>query len=159
MGDLQNVDSRYTDADAIGRDKRERLSMGNVKSVVKTVYDGFKAGDMDKVTSVMSPDIIWNEAQGNPYADRNPYNGPEEILTGLFARLGTEWEEFSAVPAEYVAEGERVIVFGRYGGKHLASGRSQDVPFVHSWTVEDGKITAFQQYTDTAQLVSIMGES
>lgn len=131
--------------------------MSSAKTAVQAVYDGFSTGDMEKVTSVMAADIVWNEAQGNPYADLNPYRGPEGILTGLFARLGGEWDGFSATPNEFVVEGGRVIVFGRYGGTHIASGRTQDVPFVHSWTVIDGKIKSFQQYTDTAQLVSIMG--
>ncbi|WDI32174.1 nuclear transport factor 2 family protein [Hyphococcus flavus] len=130
----------------------------NAKALVEAVYAGFAAGDMDRVTGAMAADIVWNEAEGNPYADNNPYVGPETVLTGLLARLGGEWDGFAAVPQEYVSEGGRVIVFGRYGGTYKASGKSMDAPFVHSWTVVDGKITAFQQYTDTAEHAAVMAQ-
>lgn len=126
------------------------------EAIIETVYAAFAAGDMDTVTGAMAPDIVWMEAEGNPYADLNPYKGPDAVLTGLFARLGGEWDGFSVVPEEFVADGGRVIVFGRYHGVYKASGKTLDAPFVHSFTIMDGKIIAFQQYTDTAGLVAVM---
>lgn len=123
---------------------------------VETVYAGFAAGDIALATSVMAADIDWREAQGNPYADKNPYIGPDAVVTGLFARLGGEWEGFTAAPEEFVTEGGRVVVFGQYGGTYRATGKSLDAPFVHSWTVADGKIVKFEQFTDTAAQVAAM---
>lgn len=128
------------------------------KAVVTTVYEAFAVGDIAQVTSAMAPDIDWREAQGNPYADNNPYIGPDAVVSGVFMRLGGEWDGFSAIPAEYVTNGDRVVVFGNYGGTYKATGKALDVPFVHSWTVKDGKIVAFQQYTDTAQMVAVMAQ-
>ncbi|PHR52605.1 MAG: DUF4440 domain-containing protein [Robiginitomaculum sp.] len=128
----------------------------NTKVPVQAIYAGFAAGDMAMVTSVMSPDIVWNEAEGNPYADKNPYEGPDAILSGLFARLGGEWINFTATPNEYVIEGNRVIVFGRYTANYRATGQALDAPFVHSWTLQDGKVVSFQQYTDTAEYAAVM---
>ncbi|MEZ5928987.1 MAG: nuclear transport factor 2 family protein [Parvularculaceae bacterium] len=75
------------------------------KLAVQAVYDGFASGDMEKVAGAMSPDIVWNEAESAPYADNNPYVGPDAIFSGLFARLGGEWDHFEAIPAQMVAEG------------------------------------------------------
>jgi len=122
----------------------------SAQATVETVYSGFAAGDIEAVTSVMAPDIAWREAQGNPYADKNPYIGPEAVVTGLFARLGGEWDSFTATPVEYVSQGDRVVVFGHYSGTYIASGKTMNTPFVHSWTVKDGKIIRFDQFTDTA---------
>ena len=83
------------------------------RAVVDEIYAGFKAGDMDRVAGAMAADIVWNEAEGNPYADNNPYIGPETVMSGLFARLGGEWDHFAGIPMEFVTEGNRVIVFGR----------------------------------------------
>jgi len=132
--------------------------MSDNTQTVEKVYEGFAAGDMDKVMSVMADELVWKEAEGNPYADKNPYRGPDAVLVGLFARLGSEWDGFSATPTEYVTQNDRVVVFGRYGGTFLATGKPQDVPFVHDWTIRDGKIVGFQQYTNTAQIVSVMGQ-
>ncbi len=77
-------------------------------------------------------------------------------MSGLFTRLASEWDDFSTTPHEFVVEGERVIVFGRYKEVYKATGTALDIPFVHSWTVKGGKLVAFQQYTDTAALVAAM---
>lgn len=119
------------------------------KTAVETVYEGFAAGDIALATRTMSPDLVWNEAEGNPYSDLNPYQGPDAVVNGLFVRLATEWDTFTATPIEYVVEDDRVIVFGRYTGTYKATDTAMDVPFVHAYTVQDGQIMTFQQYTDT----------
>jgi ketosteroid isomerase-like protein len=120
-------------------------------ALVQAIYAAFKAGDVPGVVARMSPDIVWNEAENFPYADRNPYLGPEAILTGVFARLGTEWDGFAAIPDEFLDAGDTVIVLGRYHGTYKATGRAFDAQVVHVWRLEDGKAVAFQQYTDTLQ--------
>lgn len=128
------------------------------RAVVESVYTLFAAGDVEGFAALMAPAIVWSEAEGNPYADLNPYTGPEAVMTGLFARLLGDWNNFTAAPNEFVVQGDRVVVFGRYNQTWKASGETIDIPFVHSWTVENGKLVAFQQYTDTAALVATMAE-
>lgn len=130
------------------------MSQENVE-LVQGIYAAFGAGDVPGVVSRMSPDIVWNEAENFPYADRNPYLGPEAILTGVFARIGTEWEGFAAVPAEILDAGDTVVVLGRYHGTYRETGRVLDAQLVHVWRVEDGKAVAFQQYTDTLQTARV----
>jgi len=124
------------------------MSAENV-ALVRAIYDAFASGDVPGVLSRMSPDIVWNEAENFPYADNNPYVGPEAILSGVFARLGTEWDGFAALPEEYLDAGDTVVVLGRYRGRHKAGGGSLDAQLVHVWRIEDGKAARFQQYTDT----------
>lgn len=126
------------------------MSQDNV-ALIQGIYAAFGAGDVPGVVARMSPDIVWNEAENFPYADRNPYLGPEAILTGVFARLGTDWDGFAAVPAEYLDAGDAVVVLGRYHGTCKATGERLDAQLAHVWRVEDGKAVAFQQYTDTLQ--------
>jgi ketosteroid isomerase-like protein len=124
------------------------MSEQNV-ALVRGIYDAFAAGDVPGVLARMSPDIEWNEAENFPYADNNPYRGPEAILSGVFARLGTEWDGFAALPEEYLDAGDTVVVLGRYRGTHKASGGVLDAQLAHVWWIEDGKAARFQQYTDT----------
>jgi hypothetical protein len=136
-------------------------SANDARAAVDAVYAGFAAGDIamavsTMAVSTMAPEIEWNEAQGNPYSDQNPYIGPDAVVSGLFTRLGGEWEGFTATPEEFVSEGGRIVVFGRYKGIYRANGKSLDAPFAHSWTVTDGKIVRFQQYTDTAGQADVM---
>ena len=132
------------------------MTITEPRAVVESVYTLFAAGYVEGFAALMAPEIVWNEAEGNPYADLNPYNGPEAVLTGLFARLLSDWDNFTATPNELVVEGNRVVVFGRYGQTWKPTGQVLDIPFVHSWTVEDGQLVAFHQYTDTNALVAAM---
>jgi hypothetical protein len=65
-----------------------------VWKLVKRLYDAFAEGDVETVLACMSPEVVWNEAEGFPYADGNPYIGPEAVLHGVFARCIEEWDGF-----------------------------------------------------------------
>ena len=132
------------------------MSRQNV-DLIRGIYDAFGAGDVPGVLGRMSPDIEWNEAESFPYADGNPYRGPDAILGGVFARLGGEWEGFAAVPEEFLDAGDSVVVLGRYRGTCKATGEPVDAQMAHVWRVKDGKAAAFQQYTDTLQFARATG--
>jgi len=124
--------------------------------VIRGAYDAFAAGDVEAVVAAMAPDIVWNEAESFPYADGNPYVGPDAVVQGVFARLATEWNDFTVSPREILDAGDTVVALGRYTARHGASGRALDVPFAHVWRLEDGVIRRFQQYTDTAGTLAAM---
>lgn len=128
------------------------------ETVVRAMYAAFASGDVDAMMAGMSPDIVWNEAEGNPYSDLNPYVGPEAVFSGLFSRLLTEWEGWSAIPGQFIVEGDQVVVFGRYTATNVATGKAMDIPYVHHFTVQGGQVTEFQQYTDTETHVAAMTE-
>jgi ketosteroid isomerase-like protein len=67
------------------------MSQENVKTV-QSMYAAFASGDVPTVLGSMDPKIEWNEAENFPYADGNPYVGPDAIVEGVFARLVGEWE-------------------------------------------------------------------
>lgn len=132
------------------------MSEENV-ALVRGIYEAFAAGDVPAVLDRMSPGIVWNEAENFPYADGNPYRGTEAILGGVFARLGSEWEGFAALPEEFLDAGDTIVVLGRYRGTCRATGRTLDAQLAHVWRVEDGRAVRFQQYTDTLQAARVMG--
>ena len=132
------------------------MSQENV-DLIRAIYESFAAGDVPGVVARMSPDMVWNEAENFPYADGNPYRGPQAILGGVFARLGSEWDGFAAVPEEFLDAGDTVVVLGRYRGTCKATGQAMDAQLAHVWRVADGKATACQQYTDTLQAARVTG--
>ena len=100
---------------------------------------------------VFDPKIEWNEAENFLYADGNPYIGPQAILNGIFARVGAEWDQFSAAPEQILDAGDAVVSLGRYRGTYKETGAAVNAQFVHVFTFQGGKLVRFQQYTDTAQ--------
>lgn len=115
--------------------------------LIQSVYDAFARGDVPAVLGALSPDVEWTEAEGFPYG--GTYVGPGAVLEGVFMRLGTEWEGFSAVPDEFIDGGETVVALGKYGGTYKATGRSLRANFAHVWKVREGRAFRFVQYVDT----------
>jgi ketosteroid isomerase-like protein len=126
-------------------------------ALVEGIYSAFAAGDIGAVLAAMSPDMVWNEAENFPYADGNPYRGPDAILTGVFARIGAEWDGFQVVVEEILDAGDAIVALGRYRGTCKATGREMDAQLAHVWRVAGGKAVFFQQYTDTLQAARVTG--
>lgn len=129
--------------------------MGQNSKTVEAFYAAMGRGDIPSALGVLDPQIEWREADNFLYADKSPYVGIDAVLNGLFVRLGTEWEGFSAVPAEIVDGGETVVAFGHYGGMYKATGAKVNAQFVHVFYFKNGKVARFQQYTDTAQFQKV----
>ena len=133
------------------------MSQENVQ-IIRGIYEAFARGDVPAVLNAFDPHIEWREADNFPYADRNPYIGPQAIVAGVFMRLGTEWDGFSAVPADLLDAEESVVALGVYSGTYKATGKQVRAQFAHIWTLERGKVRKFQQYTDTQQFVEAVKE-
>jgi ketosteroid isomerase-like protein len=130
------------------------MSSSNLQ-FIKDLYAAFSRGDGPAALSLMDPNIVWNEAENFPYADHNPYIGSAAVAEGIFFRLATEWDNFQVMPAEFHDAGETVVVTGRYNGVFKATRTPIDSQFAHFWRLRDGKVTEFQQYTDTAQAARV----
>ena len=127
--------------------------------LVRGLYDDFGSGNIPGALARMSPDIVWNEANNFPYADGNPYIGPDAVLQGVFARIGADWDGFTVEIDEILDAGDTVVGLGRYRGKCKATGREQDTQIAHVFRVRDGKVVAFQQHADTLHIARVMGRA
>ena len=132
------------------------MSQENV-NVVKRLYQAFSKGDVEGVLGVMSADIVWNEADDFPYADRNPYHGPMAVAEGVFGRTASEWDGFGVEMDEILDAGDTVIALGRYVGTFKATGKPQLTQVAHVWWLKDGKISQFQQYANTLHVARVTG--
>lgn len=131
------------------------MSQQNV-DVIRGMYDAFAAGDVPSVVDAMDPQIEWREAEHFPYADGNPYRGPSAVVSGVFTRLGTEWDGWTLAIEELLDAGDTVVALGRYRATHNDTGTAIDAQFAHVWRLRNGKAAGFQQYTDTAQVAAAM---
>jgi ketosteroid isomerase-like protein len=123
--------------------------------IIQEHYAASARGDLDAMLAPLGPAAEWIEMAGFPYT--GTYRGVDEIRDGVFARIGSEWTDYQAVPEELVATGEHVIAFGTYSGTFTATGRSMRARFVHHWTVRDGRVVRFEQFTDTHLVRVAMG--
>ena len=126
--------------------------------MIAGLYQAFGDGDIPTVLGAMDPAVRWHEAEGNPYRPGGePLVGPDSVLNNLFVKLAEEWDGFAVHPETFHKSGDMVVVEGRYTGTYKATGKPLDAQVCHVWTIEDGKVTKFQQYTDTGQFQDVMG--
>lgn len=121
-------------------------------TIIDGLYKAFAVGDIPAVLGSLDSKIVWNEAEGNAYADGNPYIGPDAVLNGVFGRLGADHEYFNLKNIElHEMSNDKVLATLRYDAK-FKNGKSYDAQAAHLWTLKDGKVVAFQQYVDTKKL-------
>jgi len=124
------------------------------KEIVEIVYQPLAKDEAPVFLENFDENIEWTEAEGFPYG--GTYTGASAILENVFVKLATEWENFAAVPDEFLDAGDKVVVLGTYSGRYNATGKSMKVPFAHVWTLRDGKIVKFVQYTDTLKVSEVL---
>jgi ketosteroid isomerase-like protein len=117
------------------------------RQLIEDHYAASARGDLDGMVAPFAPGIVWTEMDGFPYA--GTYHGVAAVREQVFERLGKEWTNYQAVPEEIVDTGEHVIAFGTYSGTYTATGKAMRARFVHHWTVHEGQVVHFEQFTDT----------
>lgn len=127
--------------------------------LVQDTYAAFGRGDIDAVIAAMHPEIDWHEAEHSPWHAPGGHHGPTEVLTNVFARIARDFDSFEVRPTAFHDAGETVVVEGRYRARATTLADDLDAQLCHVWTVRDGKLAGFQQYTDTWQFAQVTSAS
>jgi hypothetical protein len=115
--------------------------------IIRSHYDASARGDIDGMLVEMHAQVRWTEAAGFPYA--GTYVGREAVAQGVFARIAQDWDGFGFHLEQLVGHDGAVVATGSYRGTCRRTGRALDVRTAHVWKVTDGRVTAFEQFTDT----------
>lgn len=134
--------------------------MADNASRMEELYAAFARGEVQTVLDAMDPQIEWNEAEHVTFWTGQPFVGPQAVLEGVFARIPeTFGDSFRIEPHRFVDCGSTVLVEARYRGIAQATGKELDAQVAHVWDFgADGKVTRFQQYTDTWAFADVTGD-
>lgn len=117
--------------------------------VVKDSYDKFGNGDVEGILANCAEDVAWDTPEIENASFGGKRQGRDQV--GDFsAQLDAAEETTKFEPTEFIAQGDRVVVLGKYGATVRETGRSYESDWVHVFTVKDGKITSFQEFFDNA---------
>lgn len=119
-------------------------------AVVQQAYGHFARGDVPALLSLCAPDVVW--VSGGSREDF-PTFGQREGLEGAasFFRDVAEYDDIKSFePREFVSGAGKVAVIGHYAITARKTGKPFVSDWVHVYTIGDGKITRFQEFTDTA---------
>jgi uncharacterized protein len=119
--------------------------------LVQQGYRDFQNGDIQSLLEMLSSDVEWVLAQVHGVPLGGTYHGVDEVRQ-FFSSLDDNQEPQQFEPREFVAQGDKVVVLGHYLWHVKSTGRQWESDFAHVFTVRDGKVTRYQEFTDTAAI-------
>jgi ketosteroid isomerase-like protein len=125
------------------------MSTQENKKLVMEGYQLFKSGDIRGLLDRYHDNAEWiaPEAEYLPFG--GSFHGKQEIGR-FFAELDASVQATRFEPRHFIAEGDKVVVTGDSSWVAKATGIAYDNPWVHVFTIHDGKVARFEGYYDTA---------
>ncbi|HEX8473781.1 MAG TPA: nuclear transport factor 2 family protein [Pyrinomonadaceae bacterium] len=117
--------------------------------IAQGIFDAFGRGDVPGLLSFIAEDVSWTI----PGPDNVPYYGERRGHHGVMdflVKIGSSVELYRFEPREFIAKDERVIVLGGEGGRVKPTRKHFDIEWAIVFTINDGKLSRFYCYEDTA---------
>jgi ketosteroid isomerase-like protein len=125
------------------------MSNANVL-LVKGLYAAFKRGDIATIANALTEDANWQvHGRQKDFPTIGRWTGPKGAQE-FFARVGEHLETTEFAPQEFHPAGHKVFVLGHYGWTVRKTGKAISADWCHVFTVKDGKVSEFHEFTDTA---------
>jgi ketosteroid isomerase-like protein len=129
----------------------EKVAELNNVRVVKATYDAFLQGDVEALLAAMDDDIDWHIVgpASIPFAGQR--RGKSEVRLALQKAYATVKNQQPEVH-DVIAQGDTITVIGHERGQCTANDNNYHSFWVHVFTINEGKISRFREYLDTAAL-------
>ncbi len=127
--------------------------MDNLETV-REMYARFAAGNTETIRGIFAENLRWNMMKGFPGGGR--YVGIEAVFEHVFGYFGAHWTDWKATSTRFIDSGDGVFVVGYYEGTYKATGKSVRAAFTSEYKVANGKITEYNQFTDTFLVAQAM---
>lgn len=109
--------------------------------LLRAAYDAYNRGEVASVADLAAEDI---EVHPPPTStDPEPFRGRDTLLKYLEPNL---FEFQRAEPAEFLEEGDRILVAVRVHARGRGSGVELHDEAFHVWTVEDERAVRFEVF-------------
>jgi ketosteroid isomerase-like protein len=118
--------------------------------IVKDFFAAMGRGDKPGLLALVAEDIEWI-IPGKNWPLAGTHRGHAELAVVL-QKASEEIETTYPTPAEFVAQGDRVLVVGVATGKIKATNKPFKDDWVFDITVRNGKVTKIREYIDTQAL-------
>lgn len=125
------------------------MSTQENKQLVMRGYEQFQNRDIQGLMENFADDIEWMGTESDYIPFSGTYRGKDQVAE-YFTKMDQAQEAQQFEPQEFIAEGDKVVVTGQSIWKVKATGKTYENPWVHIFTIKDGKTTHFQQYNNTA---------
>src|SRR6266852_3974488 len=119
--------------------------------LARALYAALAAGDRDQLDALLHPEFTGRTAEGMPFGIGGAHSGPAAMRRNAWGAIARHFEA-RAEPDRFLdlADG-RLLVTGHYRGHGKQGSAPLDAAFAHLITIDQGRIKALEQYTDTAR--------
>jgi ketosteroid isomerase-like protein len=121
----------------------------NITVIPQQAYEAFQRADIAAVLSTLADEVEWII----PTIDNVSFSGPRRgraQVAEFFSALAEQQEALRFEPKEFIAGEEKVVALGSYEWKVKATGKTWRSDFAHVFTIRDGKVVRFEEFTDSA---------
>ncbi len=125
------------------------MSTQENKQLVIEGYRLYQRGQISELLNNYHDDAEWT----GPELELVPFSGTFRGKVGIaqyFSELDASVHANSFEPTRFIPEGDNVVVTGLANWVAKPTGRTYDCPWVHVFTLRDGKVARFECYYDTA---------
>lgn len=119
------------------------------KQLVMQAYQMYLDKNIKGILSLLDDNVEWVGQDSDYIPFAGSFHGKDQVAQ-FFNKLEQSQDVVNFEPQNYIAEGDKVAVTGISNWTVKATGQTYDNPWVHIFTVRDGKIVRFQQYNHTA---------
>lgn len=128
-------------------------------NLVKDTYLAYRDRDMPALLNCLADDVKWF-AIGPPemIPTAGTRHGRRQVEQ-YFATLKDAEEVGSLEPREFITEGDKVVAIGDLQRQVKSTGSVIRSPWIHVFTLQDGKIAEFRAFYDTAAAIAALENS
>jgi 2-(1,2-epoxy-1,2-dihydrophenyl)acetyl-CoA isomerase len=130
--------------------------MGPNLDAARAYYEALKGRDAAALLEVLHPDAELRLTDGLPEGLGGSYKGSRAVL-GVLGRVAEVFDVAARPETLLDAEGDRVVVLGRYVGRVRTTGRPLDAAFAHVLEFREGRVARHTQVTDSSRWANALG--
>ncbi|GGV89093.1 nuclear transport factor 2 family protein [Streptomyces massasporeus] len=118
--------------------------------LIRQAYEAFHARDVGALLATLDPEVEWVHPDGMAGYDLGGTKRGHAGVRAFLAHVPTVLGGMRLEPREFLADGDRVVVFGEREVTS-ARGRTARLSFVHSWTLRGGRAVRMEDIFDTVE--------
>ena len=120
--------------------------------LIKRLYEAFGKGDIDTIIDHLAGQFVWRFDAPSTVRFSGDFKTPDEVRRGFFGSLAETQRDRALKPEEFIAHEDKLVMIGRYSAVVTATDKRIDVSVVHVFTIQNGKITRYLNFTDSATI-------
>jgi ketosteroid isomerase-like protein len=120
--------------------------------VVRNLYAAFGRADLEGILALLDPQVSWRTPGPPDLPTAGMRRGVSEVRE-FFGLLLTTFDVHDFRPADFLAQGDKVVVLGTSREGPKGTGRLVDFRWVHVFRLRGGAIVEFEEPADVSALV------